>query len=675
MYKTKTFYLFILFPIITSLPCGFSSFFQGKNRTIKTINETHTTPTKENNLRQTSSKDYYHPIQFVIDYSNFVAYSNTTSQEYQEHMKQAITKTTELFSELLLLPPNRYQALRIQLRECDETLPNNGTIITTADIVLIPVILPQSKLGENVLAAAGACLITTDATKRPIAGMLLLGEGYDFSNDNADEYLHMLLLHEITHVLVFDNSLFPYYYTNKQVYKEVNLRGEKKNIIVTPKVKEQARRHFGCDSLEGVEIESQGGAGSAGSHWEARTMLGDYMISTDYDDVVISDITLALFEDSGWYKANYYTGGLFRFGKDQGCDFIKEKCVINGYTKFTDDFCTSSWDEGCSSGHLSKGICYLGEYSGNLPKQFQYYSKENVGGFGPADYCPVNYGMYNGKKDGYLPFNCKTGMIRYENLGETIGDHSMCVEVKGSSSSIAVCYEMKCFSDKYGNRIEIKIQDNVVVCKQGQKEQIVEGLGKVMCPDFKRVCSGTVWCNEPTECIKYKSLTANITDIIPEPEPQPNPQPEPENSDPTFDVSIKPNPQPQPQPEPQPDPQPQPEPEPEPENSDPALDVSIKPNPQNPQPEPDQELEQDPEQKPQSDPEPEPDPEQKPETDDDSIEEDEFKPNENNENNTFELYFNESELNDTLNKNISITSNKDFYIHSIQNILLLLFIL
>ena len=44
-------------------------------------------------------------------------------------------------------------------------------------------------------------------------------------------------------------------------------------------------------------------------------MLTDYMTSVYYDESVISEITLALFEDSGWYKAEYYTGGLFRYGK------------------------------------------------------------------------------------------------------------------------------------------------------------------------------------------------------------------------------------------------------------------------------------------------------------------------------------------------------------------------
>ena len=48
------------------------------------------------------------------------------------------------------------------------------------------------------------------------------------------------------------------------------------------------------------------------------------MISFDYPDVAISDITLAVLEDTGYYKVNYYTGGLFRFGKNQGCAFFSK---------------------------------------------------------------------------------------------------------------------------------------------------------------------------------------------------------------------------------------------------------------------------------------------------------------------------------------------------------------
>ena len=33
---------------------------------------------------------------------------------------------------------------------------------------------------------------------------------------------------------------------------------------------EEGRRHFNCSTLEGVEIENQGGPGTMRSHWEER---------------------------------------------------------------------------------------------------------------------------------------------------------------------------------------------------------------------------------------------------------------------------------------------------------------------------------------------------------------------------------------------------------------------
>ena len=65
-----------------------------------------------------------------------------------------------------------------------------------------------------------------------------------------------------------------------------------------------------------------------GSHWESKYMLGDYMISSDYTEVVMSDIILALLEDTGYYKINYYTGGLFRFRKNQGCAFLEKNAYM-----------------------------------------------------------------------------------------------------------------------------------------------------------------------------------------------------------------------------------------------------------------------------------------------------------------------------------------------------------
>ena len=48
------------------------------------------------------------------------------------------------------------------------------------------------------------------------------------------------------------------------------------------------------------------------------------------EEQAISEFTLPLLEDTGHFKAKYYTGGFMKYGKNKGCDFINSKCVNNG---------------------------------------------------------------------------------------------------------------------------------------------------------------------------------------------------------------------------------------------------------------------------------------------------------------------------------------------------------
>ena len=38
-----------------------------------------------------------------------------------------------------------------------------------------------------------------------------------------------------------------------------------------------ARENFGCDTLNGVELENVGGSGTAGSHWKKLFYFDDFM--------------------------------------------------------------------------------------------------------------------------------------------------------------------------------------------------------------------------------------------------------------------------------------------------------------------------------------------------------------------------------------------------------------
>ena len=61
-----------------------------------------------------------------------------------------------------------------------------------------------------------------------------------------------------------------------------------RTIITTPKVLEVAKQYFSCGDIQGVELENQGGDGSAGSHWE-RTVLFNEMFDGRSDLVVTDD--------------------------------------------------------------------------------------------------------------------------------------------------------------------------------------------------------------------------------------------------------------------------------------------------------------------------------------------------------------------------------------------------
>ena len=50
------------------------------------------------------------------------------------------------------------------------------------------------------------------------------------------------------------------------------------------------------------------------------------MTGTADPNSVYSAISLALFEDSGWYRVNYSQAETLVWGYGEGCDFVSQKC-------------------------------------------------------------------------------------------------------------------------------------------------------------------------------------------------------------------------------------------------------------------------------------------------------------------------------------------------------------
>ena len=408
--------------------------------------------------------------------------------------------------------------------------------ITFQDLnIHLAIFATLTDLPESTLATASAKAFQPN-DGQPLVGVVKINKNINYAINNSDVYFESILVHEFTHILGFSNHFFSTY--AKTIFEKEDKFGQFKNRLYLKgnKLLEVAKKYFNCENIEGVELENQGGNGTAGSHWEARILLGEYMNGYAYtEEQVISEFTLAVLEDSGYYKPNYYTGGLMRFGKHKGCEFLEEKCVNKDH-KINPNFENEFYDtisggkvieSSCSSGRQSRTYNAWWNQPG-LPKQFQYFENENITGYEPADYCPVPIKFQKEEDGSYFAGHCSIkgsgnyGTMLYygknfspksENLkqytGESFSDHSYCYLSSISKNNDVVkkvvranCYETFCSKKS----LTIKIFDNYVVCPRSGGKITVEGYdGYLLCPDYNLICSGTAVCNNIFDCVDKKS--------------------------------------------------------------------------------------------------------------------------------------------------------------------------
>ena len=437
------------------------------------------------------------PINIKVDMT-YLKSQNILNNEQFTNLKEIFREVTEYFKAILSVQKLSLSSLDLSKyinEQCG--ISKFDLSDENFDLLILPEI--SGDLNKNVLAGGTPCIILKN--HKPVAGFVKINKNLSLEKTNFKYYMKTLLFHELSHVLAFH----PYFFKNLNLLSTKNIDGQQYNYISSPKVMEKAKLHFGCDNINGVQLENDGGDGTAGSHWDSRYMLGDYMMATDYSDVVLSDISLALFEDTGFYQVNYYTGGLFRFGKNQGCSFIEKKCLYNQgkNTLFPNDFCNESGKSFCSSSHISKGNCLIVTNYTSISQRYRYFGDKHTGGLSHADYCPVSYTSIT-SNNYYFPDNC-----RYGNIGnevEIFGEDSLCFESSINNSDMkSVCYKIEC--NPTSKTFSIYIDSKVVTCPG--KETILynpSGLnGKIKCPDYNLVCTSQTWCNDIFDCIDKKS--------------------------------------------------------------------------------------------------------------------------------------------------------------------------
>ena len=493
-------------------------------------------------------------------------------QEHEDFFISSMEKTVDVLKSLLKVKPLKYgyalttenfRELNIEKYNTeifgDEAINNHKSFKTEGiDLAIFGILCD---LGESTLATASAKAFQEKEKEedpevenrgQPYVGVVRINRHINYNLPNSKAYFQAILVHEFTHILGFSKNFFEKYYKN--IYSKQDSFGVMRTYLNSTKLLEVARKYYNCPTLEGVELENQGGNGTEGSHWEARILLGEYMNGYAYtEEMVISEFTLAVLEDSKYYKANYYTGGLMRYGKHKGCEFLEQQCIdpqthkMN--PKFENEFFDSlskridqyseysvNLDASCSSGRQSRTYNIFWETNNisDVPEEYRYYANPKTTGYQPADYCPTpmkyqveedlayfsghcskkGSGFYGGILEYYSPdFNASSGVLAYAT-GEKLSEQSFCFLSSLTKSSAvksefisrvvrANCYEIFC-SEK---SLTLKIFEDYIVCPRAGGKIKVEGYnGYLLCPDYNLMCSGSVICNDIFDCVEKKSV-------------------------------------------------------------------------------------------------------------------------------------------------------------------------
>ena len=363
-----------------------------------------------------------------------------------------------------------------------------GRILTEsfeADFVLYVI----ADMEYNGIAGYATWCLEETKTMQPLLGLLYFGgEAHEFST--SEQYL-ATIIHEITHSLVFSPDLYSYFikpngdfYPPEELLIIDHVRGYDLEKIVLPTVTAKARKSFNCSEINGVELESQGGSGTVGAHWEKRMMYNDFMVAdSDVHEVIYSDITLALFEDSGWYKVNYRYTNPMTWGYQAGCEFISQKCIVDS-KPISKEFCVNDTRDACDYLGIYVGSCNIDYHYSPIPPEFRYFSDIYLGGTdGYLDFCPIVKPSPLG--------NCRD--LETDNLfldgGEHIGPKSRCLEWidPNAGRQTAGCYPVDCSNPIAG--AQIAIGNMTFPCPvEGGNISVPGYAGMIACPPITQLC-------------------------------------------------------------------------------------------------------------------------------------------------------------------------------------------
>jgi len=256
-------------------------------------------------------------------------------------------------------------------------------------------------------------------------------------------------------------------------------------LLTSPKVKELFREYFGCEDAEGAVLEDQGGADVAGSHWEMAVMMDELMTATVSSHSILSPLTLAALEDSGWYRSvDYSKAERLIFGEKKGCEFVRNRCN-SSWPRGEGYFCDSQGEESCTYDRRAIGWCDLRSWA-VIPEKYQYFNSSYVGGpVDYADFCPYTYPT----------FYCdQSASSEPSEHGDEASSVSRCFQSSLTNSledgilkQKPLCYPHHCYSE---TEYAVQVGDYWYPCPSGKTLGTVIGYnGTIQCANASLFCT------------------------------------------------------------------------------------------------------------------------------------------------------------------------------------------
>lgn len=283
----------------------------------------------------------WRPLKIYFDLTKLVQKNPSRANFYQK----VFEATGKWYSEALYVRDNKSKIAPEIRRMIKHRVEDKFSTDKIEDYDLL-VHVQMVKNEETTLAWAGP-LIRHPDSQRPISGQVGItwfGNSNFKHSSNAVTFAVGTIIHEFAHIIAFIE--FEVYHARYTKYD----RSTKLYYFNGPNVVKSMAKYYDCpleQASKGMPLETFG-TDEPGAHWDEAATKDELMSPIGGEEPEkVSPMTMAQFEDSGWYLSNYRFVENYSYKKGSGCGFIQKGNSVCPKEpvckKGTDGFLTSDY--------------------------------------------------------------------------------------------------------------------------------------------------------------------------------------------------------------------------------------------------------------------------------------------------------------------------------------------